>query len=244
MSWVLCLVAMLFNSSHSFANQRVAPIYAFTFPVAAISIGGCRYILWFERDRDTRTKLAEAAGSAEGKGEHFVGEEQPHGNVLPAQTGYRHSYPPPRQAETPLPRSSSEAFSMRASESPARGHNIDMVASNYPYLHGAESYILNKNRSSATTFANSSISTNHSPREPSDCGSRCTAGITLSHAQGSEGRACSGSVLRAEHADSSDGGDQNDEVGETQSESNIEIGSLRSWSTVDSEELRRFYNGR
>ncbi|KAF5319638.1 hypothetical protein D9619_008461 [Psilocybe cf. subviscida] len=197
---------------------------------------GCRYILWLERDRDTRTKLAEAAGSAEGKGEQFVGEEKLHGNALPTQTAYRHSYPPPRQAETPLPRPSSEAFSMRASESRTGGHNIDMVASNYPYLHGAESYILNRNRSLATTFTNSSISTNHSPRRSSDCGSRRTASTTLSHAQGS--------VLRAEHADSADGVDQNDEVEETQSESNIEIGSLQSSSSVNSEELRRFYNGR
>ncbi|KAF5319629.1 hypothetical protein D9619_008480 [Psilocybe cf. subviscida] len=226
-------------------NGRDVPriVLSALFPVVMISIGGCRYILRFERDRDTRAKLMEAARSTEGKGEQFVGEGQLQGSVLPTQTGYRHSYPPPRQAETHLPRSSLEAFSMRTSESPAGGHSIDMVASNYPYLHGAESYILNRNRSSATTFTNSSIGTNHSPQGSSDCRSRHTASTPLSHAQGSEGRAGSGSVLRAENADSADGEDQNDEAEETQSESNIELGSLQSSSSLNSEELRRFYNG-
>ncbi|KAF5318626.1 hypothetical protein D9619_010712 [Psilocybe cf. subviscida] len=204
---------------------------------------GCQYILRFERDWDTRTRLAEAVDSAEGKGEQFVGEDQSHGDTLPTQTGHRYFCPPPRQAEIPLPRSSPEASPMRTSELLARGHNIDMMASNYPYLHGAESYILNRNRGLATTFTNSSIDMNHSPRRSSDCGSRRTASATLSHTQGSEGEAGLGSVLRAGAPGSADEGNQNDKVEETQSKSNIEIGSLQSSSSVNSEELRRFYNG-
>ncbi|KAF5311100.1 hypothetical protein D9619_008169 [Psilocybe cf. subviscida] len=233
----LCFVAILFNASHSFVNQRSAPVYLFAFPMAVLSVGTCRYILQVEKDRDLREELVEAVNTLKGRGEQFVSEKQSisHGDTLPAQDQHQHSPQPPE--ETPSPLSHTEALSIRTSNSHVERHNLGAVVSNFPYLRGAESYKLHRNRRSMAT-----TSTNDSPRSSSDGASRHTVSVQMSHLWGSDAAAGLGPVLHVAASEGTDVDDQVDEMEERQSTSNIKIGSLHSSSSLNSEQLRQFYN--
>ncbi|KAF5310897.1 hypothetical protein D9619_008184 [Psilocybe cf. subviscida] len=242
LSWGLCLIPILYNSSLSFAHQRVAPVYIFTFPTVVISIGTCRYFLQGEKYRDTREKLVQTVDTAEGRVKQSVVERQRSSSgfdTLHTQSQHRPLYPPCPPAEMPWPASDPEALSIQASEFQTGGYSLDTIVSNFPYLHGARFYYSkNRNRRSmATTVSISTIGTNHSLRASSDRANQRTASVNVSHSRDPE--ICS--VLHAGAADSADGDNQNDETDETESACNIEIGSLHSSASVTSEQLRRFY---
>ncbi|KAF5310757.1 hypothetical protein D9619_008171 [Psilocybe cf. subviscida] len=233
MSWGLCLVAIILGTSHSFAMQRCALVYVFTFPIVVLSIGTCRYILRIEKDRGTCEKVAEDVDIVESKGEQIVGKEQSHISVPPVQDRHRHSYPPPQQAEILPPILDPGALSTRTFVYQTGGHGLDVMASNLPYLDDAQSSRLNRSRRNMTT------TTNDDPSRSSSAGERAVS-VRTSLSQGSGAGA--GSVLHAGAADSVDAANLTDDTQEIQSASNIEIGSLHSSSGVNSEELRQFYN--
>ncbi|KAF5310756.1 hypothetical protein D9619_008170 [Psilocybe cf. subviscida] len=230
-SWGLCLVAILLGTSHSFAIQRCVFVYVFTLPTVVVSIGTCRYILQVERDS---RKRAEAIRTAENRGVPLGGEKQSHSGALPTQDQLRYSYPPRQPAVIPS-ESDPEAPPSRTSSTEVRRNNIDTTVSNFPYLHGALSYQLTRKRNSmATTITHSA--TNHSARGSSDCNSQWTPNVRTSW---SSRAGCSSSIVESMAADA---GDRNDVEDETEIASTIEIGSLHSSSSVNSEELRRFDN--
>ncbi|KAF5310901.1 hypothetical protein D9619_008180 [Psilocybe cf. subviscida] len=227
-------VAVLVGSSHSVANQHLATVYTFTLPAVVVSIGTCRYLLRVEKDRARLGKLAESINTADGKGNQSVDEEQLHHDSLPRQNQYRHSYPP-RLPTGILPASDREAsgFLTQHFSSELGGCTPDTVFSNFPYLHGARSYIsrLRRNRSSMAITITTDSTTNHS------------ALSSLSARRSSRGSGPSFHAGCAAEPEATDAVEQNDIVSEQNySASNIEIGSLQSSSSVDSEELRQFDN--
>ncbi|KAF5310899.1 hypothetical protein D9619_008182 [Psilocybe cf. subviscida] len=209
----------------------------------------CRYYaMGVEKDRARLGKLAESINTSDGKGDQSVNEEQSHPDFIPRQNQYRDSYPPrfPTEILPPPDREASEFLTQHFS-SEFGGCTLDTVFSNFPYLHGARSYISNlrKNRSSMATTTITDSATDHSLRNSSDCASPRTASVRRS-SWGS--RAGSGPSLRAGCAaepEATYAVEQTDIVSERNySASNIEIGSLQSSSSVNSEELRQFDNAR
>lgn len=185
----------------------------------------CRYILRLEKDRETQAKLTDA---------QFVSEEQSQRHSLAMQDRHRHLYQPRPPTTTPsLP--PPKASSTQNVSSELGRHNFDTVISNFPYLHGARAYELKRNRSSLTTSINSAIS--HSPRSPSDDENGRMASVQTLWGSGPPSR--SGCAVESEATDAVD---PHDVMEQADSASSIEIGSLHSSSSVNSEELRRFYN--
>lgn len=178
------------------------------------------------------SKFSERRRTAEGNGEQLVSEEHPPGK-------HRHSYQH-QPAEMPSPMSDRETLSIRTSKSKDEVHDFDaIVDSNFPYLHGAQSYKLKKSRrnTTSTTTIDSlkSIGTNCPlPSSPNQSKPR-VASIRTLKSQSSEV-----SVL---HTSSGSQHNQKDKMNTTPSTTRIEIGSLQSLSSVNSEELRLFYNG-
>jgi hypothetical protein len=150
-------------------------------------------------------------------------------DTLRTQTRHPHSYPPRPPADMPSFLSDPDEISMQSSESQAGGHTPNTAIPNFPYLHGAQAYILKKSRRSMDTTI-----TNDSPRSSSDYVSRQTAGVSGVGSRQSLQHDCS--AADAAHLEAPK------ELEETHSASSIEIGSLHVSSSVGSEELRRFYN--
>ncbi|KAF5310894.1 hypothetical protein D9619_008187 [Psilocybe cf. subviscida] len=217
--------AIVLKTSHSFAYRRLAPIYVFMFPVALLSIGTCQYILRIERDRYIRKTLIEVV-DIDDLNIRMAGDKSKQRVVEDQLSAIPHSYP----ADLPLPMSDPESLSIRTSQSQTGGHHLDTVSTNFPYLYGAESYKLKRNRTSMAT-ANT---TNYSGSSL-DVVSRPPSVGTL---RGSSPRLNTGAAVDSAIANA---WNQNNIVDETLSMSDIEIGSLHSSSSVDSEELRQFY---
>ncbi|KAF5310896.1 hypothetical protein D9619_008185 [Psilocybe cf. subviscida] len=241
MSWTLCLVAIVLGTSHSFAVQRVVPVYVFTVPATVMSVGTCRNIIRVEKERDPRANFTKAINTAEGnyKGKRLVDEDQSRGDAPPTQNKRRHSYRPRPAAAIPSP-SDPEASesSLQRFSSELRRLDLDTVVSNFPYLHGAQSYIskLKRNRGSmVTAIANSA--TNYSPQSSSNPGSLHIASIWTASDSGPS--LCATYAVKPEATDARD---QHDMMEQTTSASNIQIGSQHSSSSVNSAELRQFYN--
>jgi hypothetical protein len=152
------------------------------------------------------------------------------------QNRHRHSYPSRPPADVPSRLSNPEALTKQTSEYQAGGHKLDTVVQNFPYLHGAPSYKLNANRRSMGTTV-----TNDSPLSSSDYASRHTASIRAPRSRGSGFGSGPNHESGLSAADCTQLGTPK-ELQETHSASNIEIGSLHSSSSVNSEGLRRFYN--
>jgi hypothetical protein len=129
-----------------------------------------------------------------------------------------------------------ETLTIQTSDLQAGGHNHDTVVSNSPCLHGAQFYNLKENRTSMETTI-----TNDSLRSSSDDANRHTASMQTSHSR-SSGFVSGVNSRYVSSAAGSTHPETPKVLEETDSASDIEIGSLHSSSSVDSEELRLFYN--
>ncbi|KAF5322942.1 hypothetical protein D9619_001264 [Psilocybe cf. subviscida] len=221
-SWGVAFAALTLNTSHSFARQRVAPVYIFTFPMTVLSIGTCRYILRIEKAKYTRAIVTDDVD--EDKEDKAKGKQRVIAGQFPAT---RHSYSPRQPAVIPsLPCPGAPPTQNFSSESMRHSHGA--VASNFPYLHDAQSY---------TCDRTSAAITNNSPRGSSDCSSRQTSSLRTSRSwyYGAESNTTPNSSI-------ADSPDRETQTADTHGASDIEIGSMHSSSSIDSEDLRRFYN--